>query len=104
MPGWLDFLMADNSSAGVWLAGTGSVEHKELLRENESEDLPVGFIDGGILTVKEKETPLQQEAAAPGQRLEEVRIIRGPQKCSGLLFLASAVGSINTYSSLGLKE
>lgn len=26
------------------------------------------------------------EAAAPGQRLEEVWIIRGPQKCSGLLF------------------
>ena len=55
------------------------------MRENESEDLPLDFIDGGLLTVKGERDTTSTEVAAPGQRLEEVCIVRGPRKRSGLL-------------------
>ena len=47
-----------------------------------------------FLLLRERERHTSTEVAAPGQRLEEVCIVRGPRKCSGPCCLASAVGSI----------
>lgn len=56
------------------------------MRQNESEDLPLGLISRGLHTI-EGGRPLQQRWQHLGSRLEETSVltVRSLWKCSGLL-------------------